>query len=89
MIRNTAVKARAIIPSCPFVIVSAQKKKPIATTISGERLLNMETVVMLKYFNDVWLMLSPTTEIATLRERAPLAEWSIESTITAFSSHPK
>ena len=49
MIRNTAVKARAIIISCPFVIVSAQKKKPIATTISGERLLNMETVVMLKY----------------------------------------
>lgn len=72
--RNTADKAKAIITSWDFLMVSAQKKKPIATTISGERLLNMDTVVMLKYFRDVWLMLSPATEIATLRARAPFAE---------------
>lgn len=89
IMRKTAVKAKAIIKSCGFVIVSAQKKKPIATTMSGDRLLKMETVVMLKYFSDVWLMLSPATEMATRKARSPLAEWSIESIMTAFNSQPK
>lgn len=59
------------------------------TTVSGDKLLKIDTVVMLKNFKDVWLILNPTTEIPTLNARAHIELLSIESIITALSSHPK